>query len=72
VTHKPKSGSTQYYLNRGFRLVAVAIPTDLLVEFDARVAGQAFQSRSSVVAKALRHFLDCPTSELDISDDAEA
>ena len=70
MTQKPKSGSTQYYLNRGFRLVAVAIPTDLLV-VDARVTDQALQSRSSVVAKALRHFLDCPTSGLNISNDVE-
>lgn len=58
-----KQSSTLYYLSRGLRQMSVAIPIKLAVEFDAHVRRIPFRSRSLMVARALRHYLECPDAD---------
>lgn len=47
--------TTDYYLNRGLRQIGTALPVELVVEFDRRVAEIPFRSKNSMIAEALRH-----------------
>jgi metal-responsive CopG/Arc/MetJ family transcriptional regulator len=52
-----------YYLERGLRRVALALPVDLLVEFDQRVLEIPYRSRNSMLTEAVQHFLTCPAAD---------
>ncbi|MEX2624723.1 MAG: ribbon-helix-helix domain-containing protein [Acidimicrobiia bacterium] len=57
------TSSTAYWLSRGFRIISMALPVDLVVEFDRRVHEEPFRSRWSLATRALRHYLDCPDAD---------
>ena len=61
---------SDYYLGRGLRQIGTALPVDLIVEFDRRVAEVTFRSRNSMITEALRHFLECPNADWTASDHA--
>jgi metal-responsive CopG/Arc/MetJ family transcriptional regulator len=56
------------YLRRGLRQIGPALPVDLVVEFDRRVNERPFRSRTSMIAEALRHFLECPNADWEAGD----
>lgn len=60
--------SAEGYLKRGLRQIGPALPVDLIVEFDQRVAEKPFRSRTSVIAEALCHFLNCPQANWEAGD----
>jgi metal-responsive CopG/Arc/MetJ family transcriptional regulator len=61
---------SDYYLGRGLRQIGTALPVDLVVEFDRRVAEVTFRSRNSMISEALRHFLECPNADWTANDHA--
>jgi metal-responsive CopG/Arc/MetJ family transcriptional regulator len=60
--------TSDYYLGRGLRQIGTALPVDLVVEFDRRVAEVSFRSRNSMITEALRHFLECPIADWNAGD----
>jgi metal-responsive CopG/Arc/MetJ family transcriptional regulator len=64
----PLVSSASGYLKRGLRQIGPALPVDLIVEFDRRVCERPFRSRTSMIAEALRHFLDCPDADWEAGD----
>lgn len=59
VATTEKKRDAAYYLGRGLRRASLALPAEILVELDRRVAQVAFRSRNSVITEAIRHFLVC-------------
>jgi metal-responsive CopG/Arc/MetJ family transcriptional regulator len=62
------SGTASYYLSRGLRRVALALPAAVLVALDRRVSEVRFRSRNSVITEAIRHFLSCPDADWTCGD----
>lgn len=60
--------TSDYYLGRRLRQIGTALPVDLVVEFDRRVADASFRSRNSMITEALRHFLECPNADWNAGD----
>lgn len=60
--------SAEGYLRRGLRQIGPALPVELIVDFDERVAEKPFRSRTSMITEALRHFLQCPQADWEAGD----
>ena len=62
------SGTAAYYLSRGLRRVALALPAEILVAFDLRVKHVGFRSRNSMMTESFRHFLVCPDANWEFDE----
>jgi hypothetical protein len=58
-----RSAGDAYYLTRGLRRAAVALPAEALAAFDRRVNEVPHRSRNSMLVEAVRHFMTCEEAE---------
>ena len=61
-------GDAAYYLGRGLRRVALALPVEVLIEFDLQVNEVRFRSRNAMITEAIQHFLACPNADWELGD----
>ena len=57
-----------YYLKRGLRRAAVALPAEVVAAFDLRVDEVPHRSRNSMLVEAVRHFMVCEKANWDAGD----